>query len=106
MTIKIGKISRAHYIEVINFLKSVNVRVGDDEVENAAIVSVLYKLINKMQNRVIGSNGKEISLSVTITEAWAFRKVFRYARPSGEVMIYIYPLVEKIEKFSHYQIMT
>jgi len=105
MTIKIGRISRSHYIEVIHFLKSVNVRVGEDEVENAAIISVLYKLMNKMQNRVVGSNGKEISFSVSVTEAWAFRKVYRYAKPSGEVMIYIYPLIEKIEKFGHYSML-
>jgi hypothetical protein len=105
MAIKIGKISRSHYIEVINFLKSANVSIGDDEIENAAIVSILYKLINKMQNRVIGSSNRDISFSISITEAWALRKVFRHAQPSGEVMIYIYPIVEKIEKFSQYYIL-
>ena len=102
MNIKIGKISRSHYIEVINFIKRADVRVSNDDIENAAIICILYKLINKMQNRVISNTNRQLSFSLSLTEAWAVRKVYRHSPASGEVMVYIYPIIEKIEKFTNY----
>lgn len=98
MVIKLGRISRSHYLEVISFIKSSALNVGEDEFENMLIVNVLYKMVNKMQNNVINHNRPFISFSVNIAEAWALRKVYRYAYPTGELMAYIFPLIEKIEK--------
>jgi len=100
MNIRFGRLGKNHYAQVFDFIKSSDVEI-DDEIEHAAYLEIMYKLLGKMQNRLFTNFrivNRGIPFSMSATEAWAFRKLYYSHEWNSSVMVYIYPIIERIEK--------
>lgn len=96
MNVKIGKITHQHCQEIALFIRNNNIPAEDD-VQGAAYVEIMIKLLNKLQNKLFNASRK-FNFSLSATEAWALRKLYYSTGNTVASYTYIYPLVEIIER--------
>ena len=100
MNIRFGRFGKNYYAQVFDFIRCSDVIVGD-EIEQAAYLEIMYRLLGKMQNRLFSgfrNPNQAIPFTLSASEAWAFRKLYYSHQWNSCTAVYIYPIIERIEK--------